>query len=390
MACLLLESFDYYATAQLPALWDSATSVVIDEDGGRLLGGAALFDASVPSALTKALTWGDDVAVLGFAVRFEELATTVTLATLETTLATIRLQVASNGVMFVTINEVVQPCESSQNQIVAGIGAYVELRIDLNGGAGSIETRVNEQRTGLTALSPLGDAFVSLTLGGGSLAPEVGTFLIDDVYLLDGVPASSFQLGPHTIDNASFLGSTHVEALYATQEGLNIGSDPGYTPWTPDPGPTHYAMVNEHPPNDGATNESSSTIGTYASNMLDVYATYGFVHPSEGVNGFGLQPISLLPWALFAVQWIGRVATNGTNGVKATIREDDDLPSTDIVAVSSAFPLASAVYAYKRSIYDRDPIATITSDPLTWWTFAAVFLQAELFPGREFGITLSS
>lgn len=401
MACLLLESFGYYSTAQLPALWDTASDVVIDQTGGPLLSGAALMDASQPSALTKALTWGDGTTYLGFRVKFSALQTTVTLATLVTTLATIRLQLASTGVLFVTVNEVVQPGVSPPNQItVAGGGAYVELKIDLAGGVDSIDMRVNEQRVASSALSPLGDSFVSVTLGGGSLAPEVGSWLLCDVYLLDGVPVAPFQQGLKTIDNASFLGNTRVQAVFATQEGLKTTPppppfdpppDPSYTSWVPTPGPHHFDMVNEHPPDGGTTRESSTDIGLYVANQLNTYATYGFVHPFAGAKGFGLQPVSLVPWSIFALQWIGHLATNGVNTVKGTFRDPVDLPTTDTVAISAALSLLSAVYGYQAVLADRDPVDVIEAADATEWSFADVFLQEGVdAPGREFGITLSS
>lgn len=402
MATLLLESFDYYATADLPAKWDSASGVTINPTGGRMLGGAAAFDATLNPSLVKALTWGDTHAYLGFAVKVTNFGSTITLAEIISNAATYALKLATNGVLHVTVNGVVKPGASAANAIQLNKGAYVELSLNLAGGARSCVIRVNEADVGINQLSPLGDTFQSLTLGGG--IGESGTWLIDDVYLLDGVPAAAFMQGIQIVDNASFLGSTHIEALYPTQEGLNTvppgpfdpPPDPGYTPWTPDPGPGHFDMVNSHPPTD-ATQEASADIGNYNSgtHTLDTYGTYGVVHPDARVLGFGLQAVTLLPLALYAVQWIGRLASNGVSGVKPTVREPVDQPSSDIVAIGDAETLTSAVFAYFAQLFDRDPIDAITAVGPVEWTFGAVFPQSAdpddpIVPGREFGETLSS
>lgn len=390
MAGLLYAGFDYGTTANLPGLWDSATAVTLDDTQGRAGGAAAFFDALLSSELSVALTWGDAVAYQGMAFRPVALAALfgAVLAQCVTTAATYRLVAHGNGALTITQDNVTI-CEAGP-ALFDELGCFVEWSIDLTG-TGPVSIRVNGLTvgTGVLALVTLGESFTTFKLGGGVLS--IGQWYLDDVYLLDGVAQTAFSFGSRVIDNASFLGDIHVEALFPTGDFFENTTDAGYTPWDGTPSaPPYFSLINENPPDDGVTNVHSDQVGTPSGGMLDIYASVQVTSPRQGVNGYGLRPGGVVPWELFAVQWIGHLQSSGGNDVAPTIREVVAEPSTDQVDVgaSLAIPATVNTYAYEGAIYDRDPLASDDA-----WTFDAVFLIVGLAPARgtrEFGITVIS
>lgn len=401
MAGLLYESFDYFATAQLPALWDSAVGVTIDETGGRFGGGCAVFDASLDPSMVRALTWHgsgpDCFAYLGFAVKapitgFEG----VTLAKLTSDsgqVFTVRLSAERQIVLSHSNDDGFEPIVTPFRAVPLNRGSYVEVGIQL-GSDRPASIRVNGETLARGFVADAG-AFVSLTLGGGT--GETGTWRIDDIYLCDGEPQEPIAMGGVLIENAGFLGNVHVQALFPTHDAYNIDfPTPTYTPWTPDPGPLHYTMVNAHPPTD-TTNESSINVGTYdpVQESLDIYASYEYKTPyqTNDEEGFGQFPGGFGYWPILAVQWIGRMLSASSSIVKPTIRDTEGgtgSPASDFEAMIGDPITLTSDYVYHGSIFDRDPYHGV---PRAWtMQLAFVFpdLDAQPQSYREFGVTLDS
>jgi hypothetical protein len=293
MAGLLYAGFDYGATANLPGIWTSASGVaIIPPPGGRFGGGCARFDAATPSTLSADRTWTGTtaqqaIAVCGFDLHpVDTWAGDVTIAHVLTSGTTIALLGQANGALIVR-QDGQDVCSAGPGLFSLALHAYVELSIDLE--ASTVVLRVNTLTVAAADLpiATSGDTFATFVLGGGSAA--AGRFDVDDVYLLDGNPQDPISLGSRVIDNASFLGNIVVQALFPTADGYRINSDPGYTPWTPAFGVTHFDQVNENPPDGGITNESTTVVGTYngGAHTLNKYDTFQFTHPQQGVDGFG-------------------------------------------------------------------------------------------------------
>jgi len=360
MAGLLYAGFDYGATANLPGLWDAVSDVAIDLTAGRGGGGAAAFDAALASSLSATLTWTGTAAEralaymgLAFKPTSELGAAGVTLAQIVTSDSVLAL-VASPGGSFTITQDGVSCCEAGPGFFARDSGCYVEWSVQLAAATIQLRVRVNGFTVGTGALASLavGEAFVSVALGG---VVGEGTWLIDDVYVLSGKPVNPISLGSRVVRNAEFLGNVRVQGLLPTGDGYHIASDAGYTPWVPSAGLVHYLMVNDNPPDAGGTNESTTVLGAYSGGMLDAYDTFQVTHPDQGVNGFGLMPLGLTPWPLFAVQTILAMNADAARTANATIRVVDDLPSTDLIELSPALAVSSAAYLYFGHIFDRDP-----------------------------------
>jgi hypothetical protein len=393
MAGLLYAGFDYGRTADLADLWDIVSNVDLQPTAGRASGGAVFFDADLGSVMQVGRTWGDGTAVMGFSflpVNRNALAGCV-VAQLVSTAFTYRLLIHGNGAISV-LQDFTERCTAGPD-IVTPFGAYIEWRIDLTDAS---EQAITVRVDGLTvahaalALVTPGEAFTDVALGDATL--NIGQWWIDDVYLLDGVAAAStFQAGQFVIANNDFLGDVHVQGLLATADGYLIDSDPGYTPWTGFPSPVapFFSNINENPPDDGTTKNTSATVGTPSGGTLDVYGTYQFTDTGQG-TGFGYKPGGVEPWELYALQWIGHLQSSGGNTVKPTVRAVVAGPSVDQVALGEELTIPATVdtFAYQAVLFDRDPANS--DDP---WTFAAVFLVPGVAPARgtrEFGIDLTS
>lgn len=203
-------------------------------------------------------------------------------------------------------------------------------------------------------------------------------------------------------DQPEYNGSQIVSVVSPTVFSYPVSGTPA-TPATGTitaQGEVHYAQVNAHPPNDGVTQESSAQLGVYngGTHTLDCYATYQFTNPYQnGQIGFGsVQQSAEVFWPVLALQWIGRLASDGASGMKATVRgvhPDQGLgpgPSQNAVALSAELTVSSATYSYRRVLFNRDPIFAIQGG-LTYWTLALCFLDLSGAPRgtREFGVTLS-
>jgi hypothetical protein len=370
MAGLLYAGFDYGATSNLPGpSWDSAVAVSIVPGAGRIQpgGGAALFNAASGSRLVRDLTWTGTAtqqarAVMGLAVLpLTPFGSDTILAQFRTTDSVFALHSNSIGEVWVTQNGT-EICRSVAGLLLTTRGNYLEWQVELLDvlDTHGVILRVNTTVVGHGAIVSLAmaETFVGVTMGNSVLA--VGTWYLDDVYVLDGRALNPLdsKFG-YTIDNASFLGNIVVQALFPTADGYNINNDPGYTPWTPSSGASHFAMVNENPPNGGVTNESTTEVGTYnaGTHHLDKYDTFVFRHPLQGINSFGIVPGTVnTPFPMYAIQVIMAMSSDAPYTARATARAVDTLPSTDDVRLGAPLlTVDDAAYLYFAQIFDRDP-----------------------------------
>lgn len=448
-----IESFDYTTTpSQLVGPWTSVSVASISAMAGRYSSGAALFNSATPSSMVKAIAStgtfnsGADRRVVGFAVKpttISGVVTTpgkafvvatsgamttvqrgITIARLTTPTYFYYLQILPNGAL-----RVVQTTQAATSIgftdmlaktvgitapgiVLAGQGFYVEWFVRLTIGAHGCIVKVNGGAvldTSILAQTGTED-FTSVTLGGGMAnldssgvwpATEVGTFYVDDFYVLDGVTTNIFSmnyLGPagvtRTITNGSFLGNVHVQGLLATADAFNL-PNPGndYVPWTPNSGSTHYTQVDEHPPDGDTTYEYSDALGTYNVGLhrLDKYAGYLFQHPNRGKSSFGIRISGGGYYQLFGVRWLANIRIESSSGtIKPTMRMIfSNLAAVDPVGLGTVQTISSTSYGYKEQYWDRkpDPIQTVGSIE---WTFEDTFVTGALGSTSgisEFGVT---
>lgn len=389
MSLVHCDGFDYYTTAFLPAFWTSATAIAIDVTGGRQGSGAAMFDASAGSALAKSATWqtagGFGRSSLGFAIKFTVMPTSeVAIVKLTTSTARVyKVTVTPNGSL-VLYQDALVLALSSAGVVVSGQGIYIELQVLLQNGS-SVTMRANGLTVGSSVASGVtgGENFTSVTLGGDTNMTG-GRWIVDDFYVVDGHAESTISVGATVVNNAGFLGSVRVDAVFASQNGYFVEplDDPSYTPWDFNYS-QHYIDVREHPPDEDVTYEQTDVTGTYnaGSHQLDKYATYQFTHLSSRVVGFGRTSGGVAA-PIYGLHWIGRERNDPTaSTVRPTVRRVVDStarPSTDIVALGTAQTLAAG-FQYFEQFWDRDAISALASGTAAW-TFNVVFLQPTVAP----------
>lgn len=373
----LLEGADTYATAQVPASrkWATATAVTVETDAGRsgFSGDNALgFDASLGSVLSTTLDL-DDVAgivtmTLGLALQPLTVgASGVTLLSILTSNSRFSLILDAFGALTLTQTSGMVPlgtiCQTVRGVVPVGVGGcYVELQIrfELAVSTACI-VRVSDQ---YGAMNPLaagsllallsGEVPTDLELGGGT--GETGTWLVDDLYLNDGVPTATGQLvNGRLLFNDSFLGNTHIQAFYPTADGTNLSV--GNTPWVPDTGTVQFSRINEHPPDEDASYISADVSGQ----------TSTFLFESPEAPPFGRAGCAAYS-ALYGIQWDGRLRNEGTPGTVAPVYREivgGTIP-TDDIALGDSQTIDSSDYLYYPYVWNRNPI---NGEPFTFGIF---------------------
>lgn len=391
---LLLESFDAYATAQIPAVntWDSGSHVTISTDAGRSgFSGdnAAFFDTSVNPILTKTLTPGTAsgvyIATYGLALQVLTCASTATLASILTGSSRFSLQMTPLGVLRVTetlgtllLGTV---CETVAGAIPIGSGGcYVEVRIVFQLGlASAVQIRVSDQ---FGEMNPL----VQGALLGADVGPyttfqlagipdeEPATWLIDDIYFTDGVPTTlPLAYKGRLIYNDGYLGNTHVQALYPTADGANLTT--GNTPWVPTGGSHQFDCIDEHPPDEDVTFLAADTS----------QQTTSCAYALPQVSPFGRIGCSAVA-PIYGLQWDGRlrISTDPVSVAPIVRKIVTGILASDVVWALPVQTIDSDSYQYYQVVYDRNPV-----DGNAPWSFAAFIFSAVGGVGNiEFGARL--
>jgi hypothetical protein len=389
---LLLASFGPFDTTFLPGagLWTSASSVTIIAGGGRsgdASDNCAAFDTTLNSIMSRTVTPATITAfytaTYGFACRVLTLTTTATLAIISTATSQYALVVSSDGSLKITqtTNGVLQGtiCTTSASAVPVGTGGfYVEVQIQFTSGATTCQINVSDQYGDMNPLVVGGlitaDAgpYTTFSLGGGT-GEAPATFRITDVYLNDGVPATTaIAYKGRLIYNDSFLGNVHIEAIYPTADGANLSV--GNTPWVPNIGTTQYTQIDEHPPDEDFTYDSADTD--------DQTSTFAFQSPHS--KAFGrLNCATEAP--IFAVQWDGRLrATTDSGTIVPIVRRvvTGTIPG-DSIAEGNPQVVSLTVYQYFPQVFTRNPIDN------TPWNFAVFYPSAVGAVGTtEFGVRL--
>jgi hypothetical protein len=390
---LLLEGFDAYATAQLPASnkWTVATNVVIGADEGRSgFSGdnAAFFTTAIPTStlstpIAPTAVGGVVTLTLGLAFRDLMVANTVTLASFHTAIShfdliatfdgDLRVDQVVGGVLLGTI------CEGLGVLPTSG-GGYIGFQVSFDlGNAAAVQIQVSDQNGDMNPVAQgallallAGETPSTLQFGGGVLE-SAATWWLDDVYLTDGVAMSTAVVLPSgLVYNDSFLGNVHVQTIYASADGSNLSL--GNTPWTPNAGSVSFNRINEHPPDEDTTYLSADTSGQITTCLF----ASPIASPFGKITCTAFAPI-------FGLQWDGRLRNTGsTESVRPIIRRlVTGLLAGDVVAFGAVIPIASSSYLYYPQVFDRNP--TLNGEV---WMFDVFLGVAGVPETTEFGVQL--
>ncbi len=196
---------------------------------------------------------------------------------------------------------------------IASVGGLLEVRID---GAVIATFTGNTQHTG----NATANSIQILNSGAG------GTVYVDDLYILDGTGAAP---------NNAYWGDTQIQALVPNGAG-------NYTQWGTLVGAaSHYAAVNEVPPNDDTSYVADATSGHN--------------------DSYTFQDLSILSGTINGIQVLMRAREDAAGGpqIKRLYRN----AATDNLGAAVTLALS---YQYFMEILATDPIAAAA------WTVANV------------------
>jgi len=254
MALLHTDSFDHYGTADLLTKWGSkvegAGVVTIAGFGRNGTNGLRITttatSSSGPAIVRSVGAASGPVAIAGFAFTPSVLsgATNVTLCTfLDGATEQVSINMGSTGAIIAKrgASSGGAVLGTSPNTLAAGSSVYIEAKVLIDAGIGTVEVRVNGSSGGwlnLTGLNTRNSAvaqwngFAFGKPGGGVAAANGSIYDYDDLYLCDGS-------GPR---NNDFLGDVRILAqLCLTGNGANVD-------FTPSTGTDHGALVDDATP----------------------------------------------------------------------------------------------------------------------------------------------
>ncbi len=282
MALLSMDSFDHYATADLAEKWTVIGSgLSINATAGRRGSGSFRSTHSTnasASAISRTVPVSGSTAIIGVAVKMSVPPPAITallqVLTGTTTQVTVRINpdltlsvlrgAFSTGGTVLGVTSVA---------LVAGVFAYVELKVLLHASAGTVDLRVNGVSVApfpLTGLNTAqsGTAWSAFALGqydGGAATGNAHTMDLDDLYVCDGSGSAPWN---------DLLGDCRVDVRNATGAGASSG-------WTPSAG-ANWQNVDDAAPNDDTDYNAAAAAG-----VTDTFVVEDA--PSPGATIFGVQ-----------------------------------------------------------------------------------------------------
>lgn len=244
MALLFCESFDHYATGDLTEKWDSLEGSTVTIESGTGRNGTNCAKAgSNPGQLHKNTGIGNkSTLICGVAVKWSALVAWGLILFLDSGSHQVGVFLTAAGELRVLKAAVTELGITSGLGLVTGTYYFIELKVTFDNSAGSYELRVD----GVTKLSGSGidttgtanNYANALLISNGETGGRV-----DDIYLCDNSGSN----------NNDFLGEVRVKVVLANGTG-------NYAQWTPSAG-SNYQNVDDNPPDDDTTFNSSSTVG---------------------------------------------------------------------------------------------------------------------------------
>lgn len=267
MTLRFVDSFDHYATADIPQKYSSsANSPSISAGNGRRSTASLRFTSSL-ATLTRVIdaqaTW-----IVGFSFRVTSLpaSDTVFLTFLDAGTNQCDLRLRADGTIRATRNGTA--LATSTNAISAGTTYYLETKLLVNNATGTFEVRVNGSSTNWIAITGQDTQnTANATANTVMLSGVISATDMDDLYICDGAGSA----------NNDFLGDVRVDCYMPSGNGNSsqlTGSDGNST--------DNYLLVDEASQNGDTDYVQSSTVS-----QKDTYAYTDMSHTPTSI--FGLQ-----------------------------------------------------------------------------------------------------
>jgi hypothetical protein len=326
MSLRFMDSFDAYATVDLPKKWTAnqtgtAGAITVGAANGRRSTNGARFTSATGTGGTECrlvLTLDDQPTwITGMALRFSALPTVDSLIAqwFDTSTTQVELWALTNGTLRATCNGAV--LGTTTFALSAAAYYYVEWAVTIHASTGSVTIRVNaDPKLTLTGINTqnTANAFANtLRWGCDTRWNNTQTLDLDDVYVCDGTGAAPLN---------TFLGDCRCD-------GMTPNGDTGFAQWTPSAGTVHWDLVNDPAPN--VTDYiSSSTVG-----QLDV---------------FQMQNVAVTPSLIYGMQLSACALKSdaGARSIKLLVS------SNSVVATSAPLPLSTS-QIYVRALQLTDP-----------------------------------
>lgn len=325
MACIFMDGFDTYATADVNARWTSGASMssIVSTPTRPLSRASISVTAANVDPLVKSFGTDYTQGVVGFGFYATNGMNSrgIMLAVLDGTTEQISIRTNSSSRLTVTRNGTVLATGSTV--LSNSTWYYIELKFTIHNSSGVIELKLNgaseiastgsldTQNTGNTQWN--GVQFAAKNVGS-----TAATY--DDIYVLD----------PTTGTNTDFLGPVSVVALQPSAAG-------NAADWTPSSGTNHGAVAIQ----DGDTTFTESST-------------------ANDVDTFAYQHLPISAGSVYAVQHVLVSRDPGATGSIAPVCRQS---STNYAGSTQA---VSSSWAYYTQIRDTDP-ATASA-----WTVSGV------------------
>jgi len=354
---LLVDSFDGYATADIPYAWTASSNTPAIASGGRT--DQCLQMNYAPESVQATILGGISEVVIGVAVKLSVLPTdgwkyailTVGSASYweaalainpDGTFQTCTSNATSNNMAPGNWLYMTPVGAATSGAVNVGEWTYLEWKITVNGTTGSSVVRLNGvEQLNATGIDTLTSSATLTRIGLGGSGTSGGgsgaTVSFDDLYV------ASTSGGSVT----DFLGDVTVEHLHPQTDAVAAGSNAG---WTCSTGTDHGALVDETTP-DGDT--------TYVSAATNVKDTWNY--PDLSVANATIHGVQ--------VRTLAKKSDTGTAQFKNLARPT----STDRQGTATHAP-SDVDYAYYRDIWEKHP-----DDGVSDWTVSDV-------NGAEFGV----
>ena len=327
------DSFDHYATADINKKWNrKGNAPTIGATGRNGTSGLTTTGSStfVEKTLDTPAPTGATI-IVGVAYKASAFAAESGI-----------LQVVSAGLPILSLNQVTDGTlrlrrgtyngtilGTTVRALNSGVWAYLELKVLIDGAAGTAALRVNGEDWApfpLAGQDTGTDGYNGIHLGGNSSGAS-HTAVYDDLYVLDGTDSG---IAGNPLND--FLGDTRGEVLLPNGNGATSG-------FTGNDGNEvdNYALVNEATPND-----DTSFVAAQAVDAKDTY-------PFSDARTIG---------SIRCVQHLlcMKKSDTATKTVKSVVRDGG---GTDRDSTATQNP-AQVTYDYYRFNYPSDPASPLT------------------------------
>lgn len=313
MACLFMDGFDYYQTADmLNGIWTTIVQTVsVGPAGARQPSGQGAILSGGPT-LRKTFGSNYTQGILGFAIK----GTGASMASLSFACiidgVTEQISIRTNASSVLIVSRSGTTLATGTTTLSVGVWYYIELKFTIaTGTGGSVELHLNGA-TEIASTSGLNTRSTANTQWNGFHFITVCN--IDDLYCLDTSTGS----------NTDFWGPVRIAALYTTAAG-------SHTDWTSNGGTNEGNVSEQFEDGDGSFNQSST---------------------ANQVDSFPVQHLPAASGTVFAVK--ETVFAKYDGGAARSVAPFQRIGGSDYPGTGQA---PGASWAAISQIYDTQPVA---------------------------------